>query len=271
MSSLLDNILKDDKNTQFLYIVITIIIFFIVSKLVDVQLYHFMGLILVVLFVYNYQNRKDLTSSTDMELLDYKLAALQLKMYDYITNYIHKLNPSISNVDLQNVKSRSVLDYMYLDANMINLMYSLIDLYQYNPDSFQKMLKCVNNLLHIRNDLQYLGPIDRPADHFEIAESLAQKATNYLHTFQLSVPKNTVTVKLLSDALKRFQILIKRNLDIIVKICNKDAKDNLNSSTTFINYYNGVKPYYDDINISLTPEHNKERSKQQNPLFEWYY
>jgi hypothetical protein len=269
--SLLDDIVKENTQTKFYYLVIVIIVFFFVSQILNIQLYHFMGILLISIIIYNLNSLKNENVTNDMEIIDYYLASLQLKMYDYIDNYLLKLNPNINATDLENIRSRSKLDYLYLDANMITLLYSLIDFYDYSPSNFQMLLKCINNLLHIRNDLEFLGPIDRPADHFEIAQSLVQKAMNYLETFQIVIPKNSVTNKLLTDALSRMNILLKRNLDIIVQICNKDAKENLSANTRFISYYNGVKPFYQDINISLTPEHNKMRSLQQNPLFEYYY
>lgn len=212
------------KNDEiFNYIVITIVVLFVFTRIINIQLGHILALIIsciIIILLVDTQKNNDLDFNTTLE---YKLNSLS--------------NPSPS--------------YLHLDANLINVFYLLKqDFYSYNELAYTNALHCVDNLLKIRYQLELnICEASMPPDYrqnyitdykfkdtattntsncnstlknsyenFRAAETQVNKCMNYLHTFIYSIPVDSIYHNNHAKVLDKTYILLKRNLDIIKRI-----------------------------------------------------
>ena len=91
-----------------------------------------------------------------------KLSQLQKKSLDYITDQIRLMNSqvskggSLSQKDIDKLYKRHELSSLYVDANLIHFLFSVIKLYDYNPGEYYSLLQGTNNILKINLSLIYL-------------------------------------------------------------------------------------------------------------------
>ena len=84
-----------------------------------------------------------------------KLSTLQKKSLEYITDQIRLMNSQVSNrgslsqKDIDELYKRHELSSLYIDANLINFLFSVIRLYDYNPGEYYALLQGTNNILKI--------------------------------------------------------------------------------------------------------------------------
>lgn len=127
------NIFPSKQNT-LLYLVLSISIMFFFTKVVKIEIGHLLALIVTVAVIL-YLSFTNLQDTTDFNTeLEYKLNSL--------------MDPDL-NGDIQ------VPDYFYIDADIINLFFSIKqDLAEYNYDAYRNAIECANNVLHVRFDME---------------------------------------------------------------------------------------------------------------------
>lgn len=241
------------KNLQFntLVIFIAVIIFF--TNFFNNN-YGFV-IILIVFAIYiantyvSIQNDKtnDFNSVTMV-----KLQSLQSKVYDHIRNKIkmsqNNKELSLKQTDIQDLYKKNELDSLYIDANLIHFLYSIIKLADYNPDVFYLLLKGTNNILRIKKDIDMFYESNKQypeniSELFETALLLRSNTINNLHDFIYTIPKISVMYKYLSDSVDRYSVLISRVTDSIYASYQDNIKlQGINTNTRFISY-NTTKPY----------------------------
>ena len=83
------------------------------------------------------------------------LDALQKNTNDYIYSEIHKLNTNASKSlvlapkQINQILQQNQLNALYVDANMIHFLHSILPLSDYNNKEFYLLLKGTNNILKI--------------------------------------------------------------------------------------------------------------------------
>lgn len=155
--------------------------------------------------------------------------------------------------------------YFYIDPDMITFFDSIADFRIYNRDSFVRAIRTTDNLLKLRRELEndyfeiqkqemtswqnfelrdpghkaskastnaskagkpaIVSNIKNHSEIFQAAELLANKALNYLHSFIVNLPPNKFYKDKHKEAMDRYHILVKRNLDLILSHCQKYSKD----------------------------------------------
>ncbi len=122
------------KQNIFLYTTLSISILYFFTKIVKIELGHLLALIVTVAMILylsfsNFKNVKDFNIE-----LEYKLNSL--------------MDPDING-------EVYVPEYFYIDADLINLFYSIKqDLAEYNYDAYKNALECANIVLQVRYDFE---------------------------------------------------------------------------------------------------------------------
>lgn len=109
-----------------------------------------------------------------------------------------------------------IYNYLYLDANLVNLLYSIYDFKKLAPEIYERLLGICDNFLHLRSDFDTGVLADMP-EQYANACILANKAVNQMHAFVYSINNQTV-YKLFDTAFQRLRIILRRQLDIMRSI-----------------------------------------------------
>lgn len=125
---------------------------------------------------------------------------------NHTTTFIKDMDYRLSTLD-----PTDKYNYLYLDANMVNLLYSIYDFKKLAPETYERLLEMSDSLLHLRSDFD-TGLLTDMTDQYANAEVLASKAINQLHTFIYSINNPTV-YSLYNTAFQRFRIIVRRQLD----------------------------------------------------------
>ena len=123
-------------------------------------------------------------------------------------NFIKDMDYRLATIDPEDK-----LNYLYIDANMVNLLYSIYDFKSLAPELYERLLDICNNLLHMRSDFD-TGLLEDMVDQYNNAEILANRAVNQFHAFIYSINNPTV-YKLYNTAFQRFRIIVRRQLDVM--------------------------------------------------------
>lgn len=260
------------KNLQFQTLVIFIVVIIFFTKYFN-KTYGFV-IILIVFALYlantyvviNNDKTNDFNSVTMV-----KLQRLQSKMYDHIRNKISLVKntntQSIPTNQLQKLYKENELDALYIDANLIHFLDSIIALSDYNSDLFFSLLKGTNTILRIKRDIDryYESNGEYPENTSELLESALQirsNTINNLHNFIYTVPKTSKMYTYINDSIDRYNVLISRITDSI----HKSYKNNIqlrgiNTTTKFVSY-NNTKPFDVSQNHSIQPHQKQDNILQ---------
>ena len=190
-----------------------------------------------------------------------KLQTLQSKMYDHI-NYKVRLSKTsgqtMSKSDLDNLYKRNELDSMYIDANLIHFLFSIIKLYEYNPDLYFSLLKGTNNILRIEKEIEKFYEENQryPENTSELLQTaldLRTNTINNLHDFIYTVPKISQMYSYIGDSTERYATLISRITDSIYQSYkNNIDQKGINATTKFVSY-NTTKAFDPNKNHTIIP------------------
>jgi hypothetical protein len=147
--------------------------------------------------------------------------------------FLKEMDFKISTID-----PNDQYNFLYMDANLVNLLYGIYDFKDLSPDNYDDLLEVCNNLLHLRNDFD-TGALKDCGDQYLNAEYLAIKAANQMHTFIYSMPNQTY-YDLFDVAFQRIRIILRRQLDVMARIAEKEP---LNIKKTFIPHTNNPRPF----------------------------
>jgi hypothetical protein len=209
--------------------------------------------------VYVQVNRNDLADNN--KVIHFKLESLQAKVYEYIQFKISITsvgNKKMSQSDMQKLFERNKLDSLYIDANMIVFLYSIIKLYEYNPGEFYLLLKGTNNILKLRNDIEkyYEAEGEYPENIHEmlqIAIQLKANCMNNLQNFIYGVPKTHKMYGYVDSVLQTYNILITKNIKKMHSYhLDYIHTKGINSNTVFIDI-DASKHFDASANYSVIP------------------
>jgi hypothetical protein len=178
------------------------------------------------------------------ETIHFRLNLIQSQMYEYVDEQMRKIRFSdtrkflTKEVYTANL-SRVRLSHLYTDIHLINYIYDLLFLYEYNEDSFASMVMAVNGILRIRSELEmyysangYLP--ENTAYQVESAQELMKKALNFAHTFVYKLPKSNDISSITAKIIKKMHILTKKHVTEIKRIAVKrNIQEGINRNTKF--------------------------------------
>lgn len=136
-------------------------------------------------------------------------------------NFLKDMDFKLSTIDPDDE-----LNFLYMDANMVNLLYSIYDFKSFAPEVYERLLVICNNFLRLRSDFD-TGLLADMSEQYYSADILANKAINQFHSFIYSVNNPTI-YKLYNTAFQRFRIIVRRQLDVMRTIAlSKSDKNGL--------------------------------------------
>lgn len=226
-----------DGNKKVLYIAIVVAVAFGAATSLDPMTANGVIGVLIGLCIVYYLNDQAITSTEDLDSdLYYKLQTLgQVNSPGWSQSW-----PLGNTTTLPEISFNS--KYMYLDPDIVNLIDSVKDdIGSTNLDNYLNLLRCVENVMHIKSDFDSVTLLNNAYESYQVAEAEAKAALNYANGFGIAFLDASPLLRRKHKAfLKRFQLLLQRNLDQMKKKANQIP---LNTTTHFITDFNGPVAY----------------------------
>jgi hypothetical protein len=252
------------KNLQFQSLVIIVLIMIFFTKYFP-KTYGFV-IILVIFALYisdNVVNVNNTFVNDFNHITMVKLQILQDKVNQHINTKLNLVKSSnnkttLTSEEIKKIYDNNKLDSLYIDANMIHFLESIVSLYDYNSYTFYLLLKGTNNILKLKKEIDEFYEANKayPINTSEMLENaleLKSNTINNIHNFIYSVPKSTVMFNYVNQITNRYNILISRITDSIYKSYLKSIDLNgINANTKFVSY-NTTKPYDPKLNHPIIP------------------
>lgn len=242
-----------NNRTLFQISILIILIFFIFTYLFPND---YANVIILITFsgiiAYFYVQYKKTDLSDRNQIIMNHLMSLQETVNKFIDKNLsekNKLSSKLSSKEINQIYKNNTLDSLYIDSNMIEFLYSIINLYQYNNSEFYLLLKGTNNILKLRNEIEtYYNANKVYPDNInqmmEIAILLRSKTINNMHNFIYSIPKTNMMYNYINSLIHRYMILISRNTDKIYEYVLENRKQKgINTDSNLALSYNNIKPY----------------------------
>jgi hypothetical protein len=253
-------IYQDQFKLKVIFLFIFIIVFF--TKFLGGN---YMGMIIVTTFsltiINLYIKLNDNQKDDNNKNLIFKLDSLQNKVYDYIQYKIDLASSAsnkLNNKDKEKLFAKNKLDSLYIDANLIVFLYSIIKLYDYNPPEFYLLLKGTNNILKLKKEIEqfYKANNNYPENIHEMLQIAIQLKANCLNNLQnniYKVPKINNMYKYIDNSLITYNKLITNNIKEMHLYHQDYIRINgVNSRTQFIDI-NTSKAYNLEFNHPIIP------------------
>ena len=238
----------ENKKIIFKITVIGILIYFIFSFLFPNDYASVIVLIVfIVCVIYIYLIQINTNTNNVNELLMYKLNSLQEITNSYIHKEINsKSQNKLSKKQIQDLYSKNTLNSLYIDANLINFLYSIKILSDWNLNEFYLLLKGTNNILLLRRQIKEYYDANKkyPINTYQMFEDslfLRSNLFNNIHNFIYKIPKENKMYSYINEIIERFQVLISRNTDILYEYTIEYRKMNGINNTTKFPIYNTIK------------------------------
>lgn len=257
------------KSLQFKSIVIFLFVIFFFTYYFKNSYGFIIILIVFALFVSNsYVDVKKEELSDFNKITLVKLQKLQTFINKVLTNKLRSINKKmLTPLEKEKLYNSNVLDSLYIDANMIHFLESILPMAKYNETQFLLILNGTNNILKIKNEIDtyYKANKNYPentSELFQMANNLKINVINNIHEFIYTIPKNQTMRNYLRDIINRYSVLIGRITDSIHESYKNNIKQRgINASTNFVSY-NETKPFDQLSNHSVIPENNDNKLQQ---------
>lgn len=239
-----------DKLLLFKVIVLIILIFFIFTYIFPENYANVIILIVFAVIIARYYLQYNESSVLDKNhIIMNHLMTLQETVNKYIDKRKSKMNIKLSNGDINQLYKNNRLDNLYIDSNMIEFLYSIINLYEYNDSEYYLLLKGTNNILKLRNEIETYYELNKvyPDNINQMMETvllLRSNTINNMHNFIYSVPKTNMMYKYINQIINRYMVLISRNTDkIYAYVLDNRKLKGVNTESNLALSYNNVKAY----------------------------
>jgi hypothetical protein len=263
-----------NKQIKFEVILLSIGIILLLTQSFD-KTYAFVIILLAfVIFISNtYVNIRNSSLGDFNKITMFKLNSLKNKTNIYSQYKMRQMYQGKLAQTKQSTNSmENKLNSLYIDSNMIHFLYSILPLYQYNPNEFYLLLKTTDQLLQIKKEILEFYEANNKypeniAEMFEISIGLKTSGINHLHNFIYSVPKLNRMYNYMNDVVNRYNILISRNTDDIHKAyLHHNKLTGINNSTKIVSY-NTTKPYDPILNHSINEAKSQTFGNKLIPFY----
>lgn len=218
---------SDIENTVlFQYVIIFILVLTFIVKVVQPSGLHVIGFLTALFVVYYINERK-------VELATEKTA-----------HYEHQLKAL-----------RPVPNFFHMDVALVNVFHNIKEFREYNTEAYDAAVFSIDNILRLKADVE--KGIQNCERHFDLAKELMYKAMNHMHSFIYNTPSNKVLMDKYQDAIRTVHLLLRRHIDDIWYMCNKQRKKGDINIFTQFRYNDG-------------PRENDIPNKEYNNHFDVY-
>lgn len=234
-------ILEGDRNLQFKFGVIAILISLILLRILNIKF----GLVLIILFYYfsniylqkQYSDINDFNRSTK-----YKLEKIQTNYTNYVKKKI-EMSSYVSKEDYRRNLELAKLNYLYIDTNFIHFLDNITYFKSYNQKNYFSLVKGINNILKLRWDSEQIYNKGQPLEefekrqlyyNFEETERLSDVINNNFHSFIFTVPKSNLSYDHHAILSQRLSKLLIYSVNVQRFYYNECIRDNITVSTKFL-------------------------------------
>lgn len=222
MNNIYEYIKKIEVNYLFLYLTILLISIFIFSN-IKLKKNFIISIIfgLIICFFLNEKNR--FNNNNNKDILDGKIKKI-------------------------NINNKNIYNY----PDFINFLYFIIELKEYNYETFENIVKNIDSFLEIYRNIKKGVKLD--FYDYDIAVDKKRNALNSLHSLILNIDNENIIEKKLNNSLDLLKNIFYKYEFEMIKICNRKIKKNgLNKNTKIINindkyplnYFDNKKYTYD--------------------------
>jgi hypothetical protein len=172
---------------------ILLIVLFFVTQILQPSWFFFVGAIMAIIIIYYRADEKYHTISTKNKELMMKLKSLTPKPANF-----------------------------HMDPDLINLYYNIRDFRTLNTEAYDQSLIAVDNMLKIVSEIE--AGVYHCSENLDIVIDQMNKAMNHLHTtiYKMPIPK-IVEMKYM-QSLQALHIILRRHVDRMVDICQRQYK-----------------------------------------------
>lgn len=243
----MEEFLSLSKDLQFK----SILIFLFIMLFFSYYFKNYSYIIILIVFSYIITNtwiKSQYSKITDFNKETiYKLNIIQSLVDSVMKERQKRFTQTLNTHDNKNMFSNyknSKLDFLYTNAKLIHFIYSIKFLYNYKPLEFFLFTKGVNEILKIKDILNYEQTQNTIYNFSKTALELRTKTLNNLHNFIYSIPKNKHMSTYLNNIINIYINLINNDILTIINHYKKSIK-NINNKTKFINY-SSIKEFTKD-------------------------
>jgi len=213
---ILDSI--NNKNL-FTYILIIIFsIFFFKNRIIGLNI--FLGLIFAAIAIAYLYDRKLDTIEHEDERYEKKLNTIRPEPYGF--------------------KDRK---------DIIDLLFTIQDIYPYNPPAYDELINNLTSFFTIRTDM--INGVLNNSHYYQIAESKKLNSLNALHSMIFNLPDDKGLLDKFNRSHKRLDTLLTNYMNELYNITNDDIiKNGLNRGTQLINLGPKARNHYFDTDIN---------------------
>lgn len=141
--------------------------------------------------------------------------------------YIREIDALDNSEQLHEIKSNHIIpkpEKLTKYHDITDLIFSIQDLYEYNPDAFEKLVKYTDTFFDVYEVT--LSDHSLAGSNYSIAESHKLLALNALHSLIISVPSDKKLISKLNNAMEMFEKLLNNYIISIHEINTEYVKIN---------------------------------------------
>lgn len=171
-----------------------------------------------------------------------KLNEIQKKMYEYVDLDLKTKKVIPSPSDLNKIYESAKMTSLYIDAELVSFIHSILAMYDYSPSEFYKMVNGTNVILGMLSDIRRFYKANKAypnntSDMLKRALEIKSNCLNNIHNFIYSIPKQKEFFKYHSNVMNRYDKLLTRIVNEIHKHDSRNIQlTGVNSSTKFSDY-----------------------------------
>lgn len=205
------NYLESIGNEELFFYIVIIVFAILVSNRIGLEFTMVAGLVIGLVIVY-YLREREISLGDNFEM-------------EHESKLEHEIFKNTKN--------------MHMDASLIDLLYSIKEYKQYNPDVYIRLTKNIDNFLRIEKDLE--NGVQRPVQLFDVAHMCQKRALNALHSMIHSIPYSKNSDEKFTRVMEEFNKLMAKHISTMkVMVKEAQSKKSLNSNS---------KPNFHDIDI----------------------
>lgn len=208
--------INDENNTNILFYIFLFIIIFVFIGKFEIKLNHIFSLIIFLIF-FNYLLNHNLNNKK--EYINDKKNEIEF-LNEYLFNNQKHLNYNLPSKLYSNKK----LSYFYLDPYLVDFLYSLKELVNYNADNYGELLLHCNNILMLKNDTK-LG-LQNIGHNYQNAYIEKNKALNALEGLIISIPNNSIFDKKIENSVNLLHSILNIHLNYILNFIKIEHSEN---------------------------------------------
>lgn len=174
----------------FEYAVVVVFVMFVVTQIVKPTWMQVLALLIGMLFIMYRADRR--RSTTDMAYTELKLR-------------LQELYPKPEN--------------FHMDVDILNFYYNMKDFRKFHSEGYDESLVACDNMLKIISEME--GGVYHCKENLDIIKDEMNKAMNHFQTIIFRLPSDINYQRRHKRALNALQIMLRRHVDNMVKLCNK--------------------------------------------------